>query len=37
MNRSATKRKVCKANKEIPGLPEGKYDRDAIFSELVKR
>ena len=28
---------VCKAYKEIPGLPEGKYDRDAIFRELVKR
>lgn len=28
---------VCKAYKEIPGLPEGNYDRDAIFRELVKR
>ncbi len=28
---------VCKAYKEIPGLPEGNYDRDAIFEELVKR
>jgi hypothetical protein len=28
---------VCKAYKEIPGLPEGKFDRDAIFRELVKR
>ncbi len=28
---------ICKAYKEIPGLPEGKYDRDAIFSELVKK
>ena len=27
---------VCKAYKEIPGLPEGNYDRDAIFSELVR-
>ena len=27
---------VCKAYKEIPGLPEGNYDRDAIFRELVK-
>lgn len=26
---------VCKAYKEIPGLPEGKYDKDAIFRELV--
>ena len=28
---------ICKAYKEIPGLPEGKYDRDAIFMELVKK
>ena len=28
---------VCKAYKEIPGLAEGKYDRDAIFRELVKK
>ena len=28
---------VCKAYKEIPGLPEGKFDRDALFSELVKK
>lgn len=28
---------VCKAYKEIPGLPEGNYDRDALFSELVKK
>ena len=28
---------VCKAYKEIPGLPEGKYDRDAIFRELVRK
>ena len=28
---------VCKAYKEIPGLPEGNYDRDVIFRELVKR
>ena len=28
---------VCKAYKEIPGLPEGKFDRDAIFRELVKK
>ena len=26
---------VCKAYKEVPGLPEGRYDRDAIFRELV--
>ena len=28
---------LCKAYKEIPGLPEGKYDRDAIFRELVQK
>ena len=28
---------VCKAYKEIPGLPQGNYDRDAIFRALVKR
>ena len=28
---------VCKAYKEIPGLAEGRYDRDAIFTELVKK
>ena len=28
---------VCKAYKEIPGLPEGNFDRDAIFRELVSR
>ncbi|MBR5429632.1 MAG: TetR/AcrR family transcriptional regulator [Firmicutes bacterium] len=28
---------VCKAYKEIPGLPAGRFDRDAIFSELVKK
>lgn len=28
---------VCKAYKEIPGLPEGRYDRDAIFRELVNK
>ena len=27
---------VCKAYKEIPGLPAGDYDRDAIFRQLVK-
>lgn len=28
---------VCKAYKEIPGLPEGRFDRDAIFRELVMK
>jgi AcrR family transcriptional regulator len=28
---------VCKAYKEIPGLPEGDFDRDALFSELVDK
>ena len=28
---------VCKAYKEIPGLPEGKFDRDAIFRKLVDK
>ncbi|MBO4925134.1 MAG: TetR/AcrR family transcriptional regulator [Clostridia bacterium] len=28
---------VCKAYKEIPGLREGRYDKDRIFSELVKK
>ena len=28
---------ICKAYKEIPGLPEGNYDRDAIFKELVAK
>ena len=28
---------ICKAFKEIPGLAERKYDRDAIFRELVSR
>lgn len=27
---------LCKAFKEIPGLTEGKYDKDAVFRELVK-
>jgi len=26
---------ICKAYKEIPGLAEGRYDRDAIFTELI--
>ena len=28
---------ICKAFKEIPGLPRGDYDRDAIFTELVSK
>ncbi|MCR4886909.1 MAG: TetR/AcrR family transcriptional regulator [Clostridiales bacterium] len=28
---------VCKAYKEIPGLREGRYDKNGIFSELVKK
>ncbi len=28
---------VCKAYKEVPGLREGRFDRDAIFRELVKK
>ena len=28
---------VCKAYKEIPGLPDGKYDKDAVFKELIKK
>ena len=28
---------LCKAIKEIPGFAENKYDRDAIFRELVKK
>jgi AcrR family transcriptional regulator len=27
---------VCKAYKDIPGLPRGDYDRDAIFRELTR-
>ena len=26
---------VCKAYKEIPGLAAGRYDRDALFSEII--
>ena len=26
---------VCKAYKEVPGLPEGRFDRDAMFRELI--
>ena len=28
---------VCKAYKEIPGLPDGNFDRDAIFRTLVQK
>ena len=28
---------ICKAFKEVPGLTEGKYDKDKIFKELVKQ
>lgn len=28
---------ICKAYKEIPGLPKGDFDKDAIFRELVKK
>ena len=28
---------VCKAYKEVPGLAEGKFDRDAVFRELVRK
>lgn len=28
---------VCKAYKEVPGLVDGSYDRDAVFGELVGR
>ncbi|MBE6719452.1 MAG: TetR/AcrR family transcriptional regulator [Ruminococcaceae bacterium] len=28
---------ICKAYKEIPGLPDGNFDKDAVFRELVKR
>ena len=27
---------VCKAYKEIPGLPEGNFDKNAVFQKLVK-
>lgn len=27
---------ICKAYKEIPGLPEGNFDKEKIFRELVK-
>ncbi|MBQ3418091.1 MAG: TetR/AcrR family transcriptional regulator [Ruminococcus sp.] len=28
---------ICKAYKEIPGLPDGNFDKDAIFTELVQK
>lgn len=28
---------VCKAYKEVPGLVEGTFDKDAVFMELVKK
>lgn len=28
---------ICKAYKEVPGLANGTFDRDAIFRELVKK
>ncbi len=28
---------LCKAYKEVPGLAEGKCDKDAVFRELVKK
>ena len=28
---------ICKAYKEIPGLPEGNFDKDAVFKELVNK
>lgn len=28
---------ICKAYKEIPGLPEGNFDKDAVFRELVEK
>ncbi len=27
---------VCKAYKEIPGLTEGEYDRNAVFADLIR-
>ena len=27
---------VCKAYKDVPGLPRGDYDRDALFKELTQ-
>ena len=28
---------LCKAFKEVPGLTTGDFDRDAVFTELVKK
>ena len=28
---------LCKAYKEVPGLITGEFDRDKIFSELVRK
>lgn len=28
---------LCKSIKEIPGFVENKYDRDAIFRDLVEK
>ena len=28
---------ICKAYKEIPGIIEGNFDKDAVFRELVKK
>ena len=28
---------ICKAYKEIPGLPDGNFDKEAVFRELVKK
>ena len=28
---------ICKAYKEIPGLPNGSFDKDAVFRELVNK
>ncbi len=28
---------ICKAYKEIPGLPDGNFDKDKVFRELVKK
>lgn len=28
---------ICKAYKEIPGLPEGNFDKETVFKELVRK
>ena len=28
---------ICKAYKEIPGLPDGNFDKETVFRELVKK